>query len=166
MLLATIALCAPPVVATAAAQDRPGPVAELSAAVVSFADDGVVRELLVGGAARWSVSPRISVGPELVYLSGTHHSHVVVTGNVTWDLLAPTTGRAPRVTPFVVAGAGVFQTRESFPSGPFTSADGTFTVGGGVRAPVGDRVTVGVDARVGWELHFRLGGVVGIRLTR
>ena len=39
-------------------------------------------------------------------------------------------------------------------------------VGGGVRALVGDRVTVGVDARVGWELQLRLNGSIGVRLGR
>jgi ABC-type glutathione transport system ATPase component len=34
-----------------------------------------VSEPLVGGAAWWYLSPRISVGPELVYLRGLRHSH-------------------------------------------------------------------------------------------
>jgi len=37
-------------------------------------------------------------------------------------------------------------------------------MGGGVRVAAGDRVTVGVDARIGWETHIRLNGVVGIRM--
>jgi len=39
-------------------------------------------------------------------------------------------------------------------------------VGGGVRALVGDRVTIGIDARVGWELHVRVNGLVGLQLGR
>ena len=31
---------------------------------------------------------------------------------------------------------------------------------------VGDRVTVGVDARIGWETHVRVNGVIGVRLGR
>jgi hypothetical protein len=90
----------------------------------------------------------------------------MVTGNLTWDLLAPTNGRPPSVTPFFVVGGGVFQTRETFFSGTFTSTEGAFTAGGGIRALVGDRVTVSVDARVGWELHLRLNGSIGLRLGR
>src|SRR6185295_8559739 len=108
------------------------------------ADDGIASESLVGGAARWHRLPRISVGPEVVYIHGDNHSHLMVTGNVTWDLLAPTNGRPPSITPFFVVGGGVFQTRETFFSGTFTSTEGAFTAGGGVRALVGDRVTVGV----------------------
>ena len=58
----------------------------------------------------------------------------------------------------------MFQTRESFFTGTLTSREGTFTAGGGVRSLVGNRVSVGVDARVGWELHLRLTGMVGLQL--
>jgi hypothetical protein len=150
----------------AVAQERPGPAVEFAAGWVGFADDGIVSESLVGGGARWYVLPRVSLGPELVYLHGDNHSHLMVTGNVTWDLLAPTNGRPPSIAPFVVVGGGVFQTRETFFSETLTSSEGAFTAGGGIRALVGDRVTVGIDARVGWELHLRVNGLVGLRLGR
>ena len=90
---------------------------------------------------------------------------LVVTGNVTWDVLAPT-DRPHRVTPFLVAGGGVFQTREHFFNGTYTSSEGAFTAGGGVRALVGDRVTLGLEMRAGWEPHIRINGVVGLQLGR
>jgi hypothetical protein len=46
------------------------------------------------------------------------------------------------------------------------ASEGAFTAGGGVRAYLGDRAFVGVDARVGWELHVRINGLVGISLGR
>ena len=161
-----LVLLAAPMADSVAAQDRPGPAAEFAAGWVGFADDGVVSEGLIGGAARWYLHPRISVGPEVVYIHGDNHSHLVVTGNVTWDLLATTNSRPSSITPFFVVGGGVFQTRERFPSGTFTSSEGAFTAGAGVRALVGDRVTIGIDARVGWELHLRLNGSIGLRLGR
>ena len=133
---------------------------------MGFADDGIVSESLVGGAGRWYVSPRIGIGPEVVYVNGSNHSHLIVTGNITYDLLSPTNGRPRRVTPFLVAGGGLFQTRETFPSGDFTSTEGAFTAGGGVRASASDRVTIGIDTRVGWELHLRVNGFVGPQLAR
>ena len=148
----------------AEAQDRPGPAAEFAAGWVGFADDGVANESLVGGAARWYLLPRISVGPEVVYISGDNHSHLVVTGNLTFDILGPIDRRPRPVTPFLVAGGGIFQTRDSFPTGPFTSSDPAFTAGGGIRALVANRVTVGIDARIGWELHLRVNGTIGVRL--
>ena len=155
-----------PMAHLAAAQDRPGPAVELAAGWIGFADDGIVNEGLVAGAARWSLLPRVSVGPELVYIHGAHHSHLVVTGNVAWDVLASTNRRPHRVTPFLVAGGGVFQTRERFFNGTYTSSEGAFTAGGGVRAFVGDRVTVGLEMRLGWEPHVRINGLVGLQLGR
>ena len=66
----------------------------------------------------------------------------------------------------LVAGGGLFQTRESFFADSVTSREGAFTAGGGVRAIVGDRVLVGLDARVGWELHLRLTGTIGLQIGR
>lgn len=166
LVIGAFVLLAAPMADLATAQNRPGPAAEFAAGWVGFADDGVVSESLVGGAVRLYLRPRLSVGPEVVYIHGDNHSHLMVTGNVTWDLLAPTNGRPPSITPFFVLGGGVFQTRERFSSGAFTSSEGAFTAGGGVRAVVGDRVTIGADARVGWELHLRVNGLVGLRLGR
>ena len=164
--IGVFALLAAPMADLATAQDRPGPAVEIAAGWVGFADDGIVSESLVGGAARWYLLPRISVGPEVAYIHGNNHSHLMVTGNVQCDLLAPMAGRPRRVNPFVIAGGGLFQTREHFFSGTFTSSEGAFTAGGGVRALVGDRVTIGVDMRVGWELHLRINGLVGLQLGR
>jgi hypothetical protein len=150
----------------AAAQDRPNTAAEFAAGWVGFADDGIVSEGLVGGAARWYLRPRISIGPEIVYLQGANHNHLTITGNLTWDVVAASGGVPPRVTPFLVAGAGLFRTRESFFTGAFTSTEGAFTAGGGVRFLVSDRVTVGIDTRVGWELHLRFNGTIGVLLGR
>lgn len=166
LTVAALALSVLPMADLAAAQDRPGPAAEFAAGWVGFADDGIVSEGLIGGAARWYLLPRISVGPEVVYIRGDNHSHLIVTGNVTFDVFASTSGRPRQVTPFLVVGGGIFQTRESFFAGTFRSTEGAFTGGGGVRAVVSDRVTVGVDMRVGWELHIRVNGSIGLRLGR
>ncbi len=155
-----------PLVHPAWAQGRPGAALDLSAGWVGFADDGIVSEGMVGGAGRFYLTPRLSVGPELVYIAGDSHSHLVLTGNLTFDVVAPRGGRPPAVTPFVVVGGGMFQTRESFFGEDYTHTEGAFTAGGGVRVAVGDRVTVGVDTRIGWEPHLRVNGVVGVRLGR
>jgi hypothetical protein len=35
---------------------------------------------MVGGAGRFYLSPRIAIGPELLWISGDNHSHTVLTG--------------------------------------------------------------------------------------
>jgi hypothetical protein len=148
----------------AVAEQRPAPAVEFAAGTLLFADDGVVREGFVGGDARIYVSPRISVGPEVAFILGDNHSHLMLTGNLTCDLLAPVNGVPRRVTPFVVAGGGLFSTREQLFNGPYTHNEGAFTAGGGVRVRVGENVTAGVEARLGWELHLRLNAIIGVRL--
>lgn len=148
---------------SAAAQDRPAPALEATGGLVIFADDGPVREPMAGADLRLYVQPRISVGPELVWIDGDRHSHLAVTANIWFDLLPPRQGPR-RLQPFVVVGGGVFRTHEVFPSGGFTSSEGAFTAGGGVRVPAGDRFTLGVDVRVGWELHVRVNGLFGVAL--
>ena len=108
----------------------------------------------------------MSVGPEVDYIQGHDHSHLIITGNVTFDLYATTNGRPRRIVPFLVLGGGLFQTRETFLTGRFTSSEGAFTVGGGVRKSASDRVTLGLDTRIGWELHVRVNGFVGVQLRR
>ena len=148
----------------AAAQNRPGPVGEFAAGVLMFPDEGVVTEGFVGGAARFYLSPRISVGPEVAYISGDRHSHTMVTGNMTFDFLGPLNGQPRPVTPFAVVGGGLFRTREIFPENEiFTHNEGAFTAGGGIRSAIGERVIAGVEARLGWETHIRLNGFIGFR---
>jgi Outer membrane protein beta-barrel domain len=153
---------------SASAEEHPRPAVELAAGALLFADDGVVKEGFVGGTARFYVLPRISIGPEIAYIQGERHHHVMLTGNLTFDFLDPLSGGRPRsLTPYAVVGAGVFQTKQQFPNNDtFTSSEGAFTAGGGVRARVGNAVTVGAEARVGWELHLRVNGTIGIQLGR
>lgn len=162
-----IALMAVPLARPAAAQERPGPVGEFAAGALLFADDGVVREGFVGGAARLYVLPRVSVGPEIAYIQGENHSHLMLTGNVTFDLVRPVNRQPRQITPLAVVGVGLFRTREPFPDNEvFTSNEGAFTAGGGVRALVGKYVIIGAEMRIGWELHIRVNGMVGVRLGR
>ena len=163
-ILWLLAVLAGPVTTTAEAQERPAAAIEAGAGWIGFADDGIVSEGAIGAAARWYLLPRVSIGPEILYIKGNNHSHMTLTGNVTFDLLSPAQGRPCPVTPFVIVGGGLFQTREKFFNGDFTSNEGAFTAGGGVRALAGDRVTIGIDTRVGWELHLRVNGFVGVQL--
>ena len=146
------------------ARDRPAPVGEFAAGVLMFPDEGVVTEGFVGGAGRFYLSPRISVGPEIAYISGDKHSHLMLTGNMTFDVLRPENGQLRPVTPFAVVGGGLFRSRYIFPENEiFTHNEGAFTAGGGVRARLADRVVAGVEARLGWETHIRLNGFIGVR---
>jgi len=149
--------------AQTASESRPAPAVEFLAGYAGFADDATIDHGIVGGAARVYLSPRIAVGPELVYMRGPRTDRdLFLTGNLTFDLLRPRNGRPPRVSPFLVAGGGLFRHSDDFPSGTFSSYEGAFTGGGGVRAWFNDRVYGVADFRIGWELHVRVNGAIGV----
>lgn len=144
---------------------RPAPAIELLAGYAGFVDDATIDHAIVGAAGRVYLAPRVAIGPEFVYMRGPNDDRdLYLTGNLTFDALSPRSGTPRRVTPFLVAGGGFFQHRDRFGAFDFTSYEGAFTVGGGVRGWIGRRVYALADVRFGWELHVRVNGGIGIRL--
>ena len=153
--------------ARAFAQPGAAPAVEVTGGYAGFVDDATIGHGLFGASARWSVTPRVSLGPEVVYMVGPRSDRdLFVTGNVTWDLMASGGPRAGLVVPYVVAGAGFFRHFDRFGALSFASNEGTFTAGGGARVWVTPRIYVGGEARFGWELHTRVAGTVGVQLGR
>ena len=141
------------------------PAVELTAGYAGFVDDATISHALVGGLARWPVTPRLSVGPEVTYMKGPRSDRdLFVLGNVTWDLVAGGTPRGGLVVPYVLGGAGFFRHFDRFGPASFASNEGAFSAGGGARIWVTPRVYVGAEARFGWELHTRVAGTVGVQL--
>ena len=149
--------------APSSAQERPV-VADGTVGYTGLVDDVTDHFLTIGGALRVYLTPRVSVGPEFVFMSGSESIRdraLMLTGNVVFDVFPPA---ARRVTPFLVGGLGMFWSRESFASGPFWSSDPAFTVGGGVRATVAERLSLTAEYRLGWELHHRVTGSISVNL--
>ena len=156
---------------SAMAQDAPAPrlapVVEGSLGWAGFGDEGIVHHTLVGAGARFYVSRRFSLGPELQYMVGPDSDRdLILTGNIAFDVLGPTATRPRRTTPYLVVGGGLFRHSTRFISESFSSTEGAFTAGVGVRGWVSERVFVAADARLGWEPHIRVAGTVGVALGR
>ena len=97
------------------AQDRPPVGLEFSTGWAGFVDDATIHHGVFGGAARFYVTPRISVGPEFVYMVGPDDDRdLMLTGNVIFDVLRPIDNRPRRITPYLLAGGGFFQHRDRF----------------------------------------------------
>jgi hypothetical protein len=151
----------------AAPPPRSPSVVELSGGWAGFGDDGVIHHSLFGAGARLYLSRRFSLGPELVYMVGPGQDRdLMLTGNVWVDLLAPTPAKPRRTTPFLVVGGGWFHHSDGFAGATFSSSEGGFTAGVGIRGWVSERVSLGVDARLGWEPHLRVAGTLGVALGR
>ena len=127
-------------------------------------DESFVDHTVFGASGRIHLSPRISIGPELVYMRGPGFDRdLFVTGNLTFDfLVAPSDARRGTVNPFLVAGGGLMRHSNRFGSNTFTSSEGAVTGGGGVRAWITDRVYALGEFRLGWEPHYRVTGGVGV----
>lgn len=155
-----------PVSALAQTEDRPSRTRlEATGGYAGFADDALIDHAVIGGAMRFYVSRRLSVGPEVTYMVGPGSDRdLMLTGNVTFDLLRSPDDRARRVMPFIVGGAGLFRSTRRFGQTSYSSTEGAFTGGTGVRVQLTDRLYVAPDFRLGWELHFRITATIGVAL--
>ena len=146
-------------------ETRPGPAVEFLVGYAGFVDDATIDHVIVGTAARVYLTPRVAIGPEFVYMRGPNSDRdLFLTGNLTFDVLPPRNGKPRPATPFLVIGGGFFRHRDRFGPFDFTSYEGAFTAGGGVRGWLTDRVYALADVRFGWELHARVnaGIVIGL----
>ena len=153
----------------AAAQENsatPKVAIEATAGYAGFVDDATIDHVLSGVTPRLYVAPRLSVGPEVVFMRGPGADRdVFLTANLTYDLTAPRPGAATPVTPFLVAGGGVMWHQTRVGSGVFRSTEGAVTGGGGLRVGVSERVWLGAEARLGWELHYRVAATIGVAIS-
>jgi hypothetical protein len=141
--------------------------AEFAAGELRLLDNGDPHERFVGGALRFYISPRVSVGSEIAFSARRRYEHLMVTGNATFDFVGATAGGPRLVTPFAVVGGGLFRTTVDLPTGDvYSSSEGAFTAGGGARVRLARHVFVGAEMRVGWELHLRVNAMVGVQLGR
>ena len=132
--------------------------AEATAGGAWFLDDSAIGHSLVGVSARVWLSPRVSVGPEYTYWVGPGDDRdQTLTGNVTYAF------RASGATPFVVGGVGIFRHSDRLGGQLFTSTEGAYTVGGGVRIPFSTGWYVAPEVRMGCEPHMRFHVAVGRR---
>ncbi|HET9216696.1 MAG TPA: hypothetical protein VFR18_06940, partial [Terriglobia bacterium] len=65
------------------------------------------------------------------------------------------------LSPFV-GGGGFFRHSD----GSIRNTEGSFTAGGGTRVRITDRIYGLVDFRIGWELHCRITGGIGVKFSR
>lgn len=146
------------------AQDRRPIAIEGAVGWAGFVDEATDHHSVFGVGVRLPIGRRISVGPEIFFANGSTENDTFVLGSV-WIDLGPSPESA-RVVPYVVLGAGYTRHDQRFGSQRFVSGEGSFTAGGGVRGHVSDRLYVGGDVRIGWELHLRATAHVGLTWPR
>lgn len=146
----------------AAAQRRSAAVVEGSAGWAGFGDEGLIHHSTYGVAYRANLTRRLAIGPELIVMQGPGVARdVFLTANILFDIVGDI-----RVVPYVVAGVGLMFYRFGTGVGPLSGVEGAFSAGGGARFPIDDRWHVAAEARIGWEPHLRITGLVGYRFGR
>lgn len=119
-----------------------------------FLDEDTLDHSVLGGAARWRLTPRLAVGPEVTWTRGPGTDRdVFVMGALTADLVAPREGRA--MTPYLVVAGGVMTHSSGYGNGTW-SRTGAATGGAGARIDVTRHFYLAPEFRVGWEPHARI----------
>ena len=155
--------------APAEAQERGLASVEFVTGHAGYVDDVWDNRVAAGGVVRFALTPRFTIGPEVVYLRGRRGSHeVTVTGTGTLDLVR--SGVHRRVVPFVVVGVGLIRQSSLVGGGPgttglfpYSTREVTVSGGLGARISVGRGLFIAPDARLGWEPETRLTVTVGWR---
>lgn len=131
----------------------------LTGGYAAFVDEGRIDHGVVGGGAEWVLTRHIAVGPEVLYMVGPDSDRDLFVLGVARLGVLPLTSP---VAPFITAGAGLMRHSDTFVGGTFSSTEGAFVFGGGVRARLSSRVYVAPEFTLGWEPHLRFSVNVGI----
>ena len=139
------------------AQEAPSRLAvDVSGGYSAFVDETPVGHFTLGGGVRWRLTPKVSVGPEIVFMRGPGDDRdVFLTGKAIVDFMPDRP-----VSPYFVADAGAMLHGDRFLSGSYWSREGAVSAGGGVRIDVSPRLSIAPEFRIGWEPHMRVGALV------
>jgi hypothetical protein len=129
----------------------------------AFLDESYLNHVVVGGSARFYLTRRLSVEPELLYMRESRRDQDwVLVPNVAFDFRRP----GARVVPYAIGGAGLLRNKQTF--GTWSYAANSWTVGGGLGAKIflTERLFVSPEVRIGTEPFFRVTGSIGYVLSR
>jgi hypothetical protein len=115
----------------------------------------------VGGSVRFYLPRRFSLEPEFQYMrASARHSDILLVQNLNWDF------REGRVVPYVTGGVGWMRNSFGQFQPTFTSSEGFFQIGAGVKLRANDRWYVAPEFRLGTELHARATVAIGYTFRR
>jgi Outer membrane protein beta-barrel domain len=145
------------VAASAHAQQKPRPEIKATAGWVGFIDESWINHTIIGGSARYYLTPRVGVEPEILYMIGPGSDRdVTVIPHISFDFLTRDT-----VRPYVIGGAGWM--RHSQKIGPIRFSDNEWVGNGGVGVKffLTPTLFVAPEFRIGFETILRTAASIG-----
>ena len=125
-----------------------------------FLDEGRLGHSTFGGGLEWVLTRHIAVGPEILYMRGPGDDRDMFLVGVARFGILPLRSR---VAPFVTAGGGWMIHSDDYAGMSYSSTEGAFILGGGVRINATSHVFIAPEFTIGWEPHMRYSVTVGIR---
>jgi hypothetical protein len=124
---------------------------------VGFIDEDWIDHAMVGGAARFYVTRRIGIEPEVVYLIGPGSDRdVTVIPHVSVDFMS-----RQKVRPYFIGGAGLLHHSQRIGFRDFSNNDWVVNGGIGVKLFLTPKVFIAPEFRLGFETILRTGANIG-----
>ena len=138
--------------------------AEVVGGYTGFPDESMVDHAVAGGSVRYQLSPRVSIGPELVYMVGPGADRDLLLMGTMWIhfMQRPDGDRAGSVNPFMVIGGGLMRHSNRYGASEFSHVGGAFSGGAGARVWISERAYALGEYRMGSGMHIRMTGGVGV----
>jgi hypothetical protein len=133
---------------------------KLIAGAAAFLDESTpLDHFVIGAAGAIDLSPRLHLEPQFLYMDGPESDRdITLTGNISYDILV-----AKNSALYLVGGGGLLRHTEDFASGSFSSYDGTFSGGIGIRFDLSENLFVAPEFRIGFEPLIQILGSAGFR---
>jgi hypothetical protein len=141
----------------AAAQGTPRPELRITSGWTGFIDESWIDHTAIGGSVRYYLTPRLGIEPEVMYLVGPGSDRdITVIPHLTVDF-----NPGGAVRPYFIGGAGLLRFQQGVGTGLYTAKTWVVNGGFGVRIPLGSRIFVAPEARIGYETLLRFSGSFG-----
>jgi Outer membrane protein beta-barrel domain len=142
---------------SAEAQQKPRPEIKATAGWVGFIDENWIDHKIVGASARFYLTTRFGVEPEVLYMVGPGSDRdVTLIPHLSFDFLS-----REKVRPYIIGGAGLMHHSQKIGPIRFSNNEWVGDGGIGVKLFFTPRLFVAPEFRVGFETIFRVAGVIG-----
>jgi len=131
------------------------------AGAAAFLDEETpLDHFVIGAAGVIGLTPRLRIEPQFLYMNGPDSDRdITITGNLLYDMWF-----TQKSALYVVVGGGLLRHTQDFAVvGPFSSYDGTFSGGVGMRFDVSEKFYVAPEFRVGWDPLYQIAGMAGFK---